>query len=467
MQKFINENFLLKTKSARELYFNFADGKPILDFHCHLSPQEVAEDKKWDNVTQIFLGGDHYKWRAMRSNGIDEKYITGDASDREKFEKFAETMPKLLRNPIYHWTHLELARYFGIDDMLLSPKTSQEIWNRANEILQGGLTAKACMRRYNVRAVCTTDDPASNLEYHKQIADSDFEIKILPTFRPDKAHAIENPKAYAEYVQTLGNSAGVKIDSFGKLIEALKARHDYFHKNGCRLSDNGIATVWHEEATEAELNAIFKKVTSGGKPTKSELAKFKSAVLIACAEMDCDSDWTRQLHIGPMRDNNTKMFKLIGVDTGFDSIGESNYAYALSRHLDFLNSKGKLGRTILYNLHPKDTEMLATMLGNFQDSSCPGKIQLGAGWWFLDQLDGMRRQTEALSQLGLLSRFVGMLTDSRSFLSYSRHEYYRRLLCDILGDDIENGLLPNDIELVGAMVSDICFENAKNYFKII
>lgn len=467
MQKFINENFLLKTKSARELYFNFADGKPIIDFHCHLSPKEVAEDKKWENVTQIFLGGDHYKWRAMRSNGIDEKYVTGDASDREKFEKFAETMPKLLRNPIYHWTHLELARYFEIDDLLLSPKTSQEIWDRANAILQGGLTAKACMRRYGVKAVCTTDDPTSDLKYHKQIADSDFEIKVVPTFRPDKAHAIENPKAYAEYVELLGKSAGIKIDSFDRLIEALKSRHDYFHKFGCRLSDNGLSTVWYEEATPEELNAIFRKVTSGGKPTKSELAKFKSAVLIACAEMDFDSDWTRQLHIGAMRDNNTKIFRLIGVDTGFDSIGESNYAYALSRHLDFLNTKEKLGRTILYNLHPKDTEMLASMLGNFQDSSCPGKIQLGAGWWFLDQLDGMRRQTEALSQLGLLSRFVGMLTDSRSFLSYSRHEYYRRLLCDILGDDIENGLLPNDMELIGSMVSDICFNNAKNYFKII
>lgn len=467
MPNFINENFLLQTKTARELYFNFADKKPIIDFHCHLSPQEVAEDKKWENATQIFLGGDHYKWRAMRSNGVDEKFITGNASDREKFEKFAETMPKLLRNPIYHWTHLEFARYFGIDDILLSPKTSEEFWSRSNSILQGGLTAKECMRRFNVKAVCTTDDPASDLQYHKQIASSDFEVKVLPTFRHDKAHAIENPKAYVEYLETLAKSADIKIDSFEKLIEALKIRHDYFNACGCRLSDNGIATVWHEDSTPEELNAIFRKVTSGGKPTKSELAKFKSAVLIACAEMDFDADWTRQLHIGPMRDNNTKMFRLIGVDTGFDSIGESNFAYPLSRHLDALNSKGKLGRTILYNLHPKDTEMLATMLGNFQDSSCPGKIQLGAGWWFLDQLDGMRRQTEALSQLGLLSRFVGMLTDSRSFLSYSRHEYYRRLLCDILGSDIEKGLLPNDLELVGSMVEDISFNNAKNYFKLL
>lgn len=465
MSTFINDNFLLLNETARKLFFGYAINQPIIDFHCHLSPKEVAEDIKWDNVAQVFLGGDHYKWRALRSNGIEEKYITGDASDREKFEKFAESMPKLLRNPIYHWTHLELARYFGITE-LLSPKTSQQIWDKANEVLQGGLTAKECMRKYGVKAVCTTDDPTSDLAYHKKIAEDKFEVKVLPTFRPDKAHAIENPRAYVQYIEELGAVCNTRISNFDDLINALKARHDYFHSVGCRLSDNGVATIWYEESTPTELNSIFRKVTSGGKLSKIEHAKLKSAILTECAIMDYDAGWTRQLHIGPMRNNNTKMFEKIGADTGFDSIGESNYAYPLSRHLDNLNSKEKLGRTILYNLHPKDNEMLATMLGNFQDSYCPGKIQLGSGWWFLDQADGIKRQLEALSQLGLLSRFVGMLTDSRSFLSYSRHEYFRRILCNILGDEMEKGILPNDLELVGEMVSDISFRNADSYFKL-
>ncbi|MBO6102573.1 MAG: glucuronate isomerase [Opitutales bacterium] len=465
MRTFINDNFLLQSETAKKLYFGYAKDMPIIDFHCHLSPREVAEDAKWDNVFQVFLGGDHYKWRAMRSNGVEEKYITGDAPDREKFEKFAQTMPKLLRNPIYHWTHLELARYFGIYE-LLSPKTSQLIWDKANEVLQGGLSARECMRRYGVKAVCTTDDPTSDLRWHKKIADDKFETKVLPTFRPDKACAVENPRAYVQYIDELSAACGSKISDFDDLLSALKSRHDYFNSAGCRLSDNGTSTIWYEEATPAELNAIFRKATSGGKLSKIETAKFKSAFLTECAVMDFDAGWTTQLHIGPMRNNNTKMFELIGADTGFDSIGESNYAYTLSRHLDRLNSRGKLGRTILYNLHPKDNEMLATMLGNFQDSYCPGKIQLGSGWWFLDQLDGMKRQLEALSQLGLLSRFVGMLTDSRSFLSYSRHEYFRRNLCNILGGEMESGLLPDDIGLVGETVSDISFRNAESYFNL-
>ncbi|MBR6389298.1 MAG: glucuronate isomerase [Opitutales bacterium] len=466
MQHFINDNFLLLNQTAKELYFNYAKPMPIIDFHCHLPPAEIAEDKKWENVAQVFLGGDHYKWRAMRSNGVGEKYITGSAPDREKFEKFAETMPKLLRNPIYHWTHLELARFFGIDDLLLSPKTSEEIWQRANAVLQGGLTARACMKNpYEVKVVCTTDDPASDLKYHRQIAKENIGVKVLPTFRPDKAHAVENPQAFAAYMKELGQSAGIEIKKFEDLIAALKNRHDYFHENGCRMSDNGVPTMWHEEATEAELDMILQHAMSGKNVEDKELAQFKSAVLTQCAIMDCDAGWTRQLHIGPMRNNNTKMLNLIGVDTGFDSIGEANFALPLSRHLDNLNSMDALGRTILYNIHPKDNEMLATMIGNFQDSLCPGKIQYGAGWWFLDQIDGMKRQTEALSALGLLSRFVGMLTDSRSFLSYSRHEYYRRILCNMLGDEMEKGLLPNDIELVGQMVSDISYNNAAGYFK--
>ncbi len=465
MQQFINNKFLLGTKTAETLYENYARPQAIIDFHCHLPPSEIAEDKKWDNLSQIFLGGDHYKWRALRSNGIDEKFITGNASDREKWEKFAETMPKLLRNPIYHWTHLELARFFGIDNVLLSPKTSEEIWQRGNEVLKNGLSARKCMEIYNVETVCTTDDPASNLEHHVKISKENFKRKILPTFRPDKAHSIENPRGFVAYLEELGASANIKIKDYADLINALKNRHDFFDKNGCKMSDNGVSSMWHEDATDAELSAIFKKAASGGKATFQELAKFKSAVLLECAIMDFDAGWTRQLHIGPMRNNNTKMFDALGPDTGFDSIGESNFAHALSRHLDALNSKGKLGRTILYNINPKDNEMLATMLGNFQDSMCAGKIQLGSGWWFMDQLDGMKRQLEAISNLSLLSRFVGMLTDSRSFLSYSRHEYFRRLLCDILASEMERGLLPNDTALVGEMIADISYNNAKNYFK--
>ncbi len=467
MRKFINDNFLLSCKTAEELYFKYAEPQPVIDFHCHLPPAEIAEDKTWENPAQIMLGGDHYKWRAMRSNGIEEKYITGDADDREKFEKFSETMPKLLRNPIYHWTHLELARFFGIDDLVLGPATSQEVWDRACEALKNGLSARSCMRRYRVKAVCTTDDPADDLRHHKAIAAQPFHTKVLPAFRPDRVHGIENPKAFAQYMEVLGASAGVSIASFSDLMSAVKKRHDYFHSMGCRLSDNGVSSMWHEEASEQELDAIFRKATSGGKPTKLELAKFKTAVLSECAAMDFDAGWTRQLHIGPMRNNNTKMFDSIGPDTGFDSIGESNYAYPLSRHLDALNSRGKLGRTIIYNIHPKDSEMIAAMIGNFQDSLCPGKMQFGAGWWFLDQADGMKRQMEALSQLGLLSRFVGMLTDSRSFLSYSRHEYFRRLLCDIFGREIEAGLLPDDLELCGSTVADICYNNAEKYFGIV
>jgi glucuronate isomerase len=320
------------------------------------------------------------------------------------------------------------------------------------------------MKKYSVKVVCTTDDPTSDLSDHIKYAKEGEESKMLPTFRPDKAHGIENPKAFAQYMEDLGAAAGMKIAGFSDLINALKNRHDYFAANGCKMSDNGVSSVWHEEASENELDAIFKKATSGGKPTHSELAKFKSAVLTECAVMDYDAGWARQLHIGPLRNNNTKMFEALGPDTGFDSIGEANFTYGLSRHLDALNSRGKLGRTILYNIHPKDNEMLATMIGNFQDSTCPGKMQFGSGWWFMDQLDGMKRQIEAISNLGLLSRFVGMLTDSRSFLSYCRHEYFRRLLCDILGREMEAGLLPDDIELVGGMVSDICYGNAKNYF---
>lgn len=466
MKKFINDSFLLKNKYSQTLFDDYAKNAPIIDFHCHLDPNEILMDKKWDNVAQVWLGGDHYKWRAMRSNGIDEKFCTGkDTTDKEKFDKFAETMPRLLRNPIYHWTHLEMARFFGIDDILLSPKTADEVWERANAVLQGGLTARECMKRSGVEAVCTTDDPASDLSAHKKLKEENFEIKVLPTFRPDKAHAIDNPQAYKEYIATLSSASGIEIVKYQDLINALQQRHDYFDAVGCKLSDNGIDTVFFAPATESELDAILAKVLSGNKPTAEEVEKFKSAVLLECGAMDARSGWTRQLHIGALRNNNSKMFASLGPDTGFDSIGEFNFATALSKHLDTLDQRGELGRTILYNLHPKDNEVLATMLGNFQDATCEGKLQIGSGWWFLDQSNGIKNQLEALSQLSVLSNFVGMVTDSRSFLSYPRHEYFRRILCQILGNEMEGGELPDDIELVGEVVSRVSYKNAKNYFK--
>ncbi len=466
MEKFINDDFLLESKYAQELYHNFAENQPLIDFHCHLDPAEISNNKHWDNITQVWLGGDHYKWRTMRSNGIEEKYITGDASDREKFQKFAETMPMMLRNPMYHWCHLELARFFGIDDVLLSGDTAEEVWNRANEVLKT-LSAKECMLRSNVEAVCTTDDPTSNLQHHKDIASSNFKVKVRPTFRPDKAFAIEDHLTYIKYLQKLEETADIEIRSYDDLLVALKRRHDYFHENGCRVSDYGVETIWHKKALNYQIEDTFQKaISSSEKIAPEEAAAFKDAILRECAAMDCDKGWVRQLHIGPLRNNNKQMFEQLGADAGFDSIGESNYARALSKHLNNLNSAGKLGKTIIYNIHPKDNEMIASMLGNFQSSDFAGKIQLGSAWWFMDNLDGMRRQLEAVSNLSLLGRFVGMLTDSRSFLSYTRHEYFRRLLCNILGDEMHRGLLPKDISVVGELVANISYNNPKRYFNL-
>ena len=464
MKKFIHEDFLLQNEYSRKLYHEYAEKQPLIDFHCHLDPKEVAEDKKWENITQIWLGGDHYKWRAMRSDGIDEKYCTGDAPDREKFQKFAEALSHMLRNPMYHWCHLELARYFGIDDKLLNGNTAEEIWNRANERLSS-LSARELMRKSNVETVCTTDDPTSDLCWHKKISQEGFEVKVLPTFRPDKAFAIEDHKTYTEYLGKLEKAAGMEIRSYDDLLTAIKRRHDYFHSLGCRISDYGLGTVHYKNAFYYELEDTFKKVTSSSEMIDDdEIHAFKSALLLECAAMDYDAGWTRQLHIGPMRNNNSRMFDKLGPDTGFDSIGESNYALSLSKHLDRLDSIGKLGRTIIYNINPKDNEMLGSMLGNFQNSDCPGKIQLGAGWWFLDNIDGISRNLEAVSNLSLLYRCVGMLTDSRSFLSYARHEYYRRILCNILGTEMEKGLLPDDFDLVGELVERVSYKNAKEYF---
>jgi glucuronate isomerase len=467
MKNFMDENFLLQNGTAQELYHNHASKLPIIDYHCHLIPRMVADDYHFKSITELWLGGDHYKWRAMRTNGVDERYCTGtDTSDWEKFEKWAETVPYTLRNPLYHWTHLELKTAFGITKVL-NPSTAREIYDECNEKLKNpAFSARGLMRHYHVETVCTTDDPIDTLEYHKQTRESGFEIKMLPAWRPDKAMAVENPVEFRKYVQKLAEVSGVTVNTFNDMVDALQKRHDFFSSMGCRLSDHGIEEFYAEEYTDAEIVSIFDKVYGGNSLNPLEIAKFKSAMLVLFAEMDYDSNWTQQYHYGAIRNNNTKMFRQLGPDTGFDSIGIFNTAKAMSAFLNRLNNDDKLTRTIIYNLNPSDNEVVATMLGNFQNSSCPGKIQWGSGWWFLDQKDGIEKQLNALSLLGLLSRFVGMLTDSRSFLSYPRHEYFRRILCNLIGRDVENGEIPvSEMPRIRQMVEDISYYNAKNYFK--
>ncbi len=460
----MDKDFLLQTDVAKELYHNHAAKMPIFDYHCHINPQEIAEDKEYDNITQLWLYGDHYKWRGMRTNGVDEKYCTGNASDWEKFEKWAETVPHTLRNPLFHWTHLELKKFFGIDKVL-SPATAREIWEECNAKLQTPeYSCRGIIKMANVHTICTTDDPVDSLEYHRAIKADGFETNVLPAWRPDKAMAVENAASYNAYLSELEEAANINIKSFGDLMDALDDRHEYFHLNGCRLSDHGVETILAEDYTEAEIEKIFSKVRKGGTLTKEEVVKFQSCMLYEFGIMDHSRGWTQQFHIGALRNNNTRLFKKLGADVGFDSIGDFDIARPLSRLLDRLDMENKLSKTILYNLNPRDNELMATMIGNFQDGSVPGKMQYGSGWWFLDQKDGMEKQMQALSNLGLLSRFVGMLTDSRSYLSYSRHEYFRRTLCNLLGNDVENGEIPYDMELLGSMVENICFNNAKAYF---
>lgn len=463
----MDENFLLQTETAQKLYHEHAAKMPIIDYHCHLVPQMVADDHKFSSITELWLGGDHYKWRAMRSNGVPEKYCTGkDTSDWEKFEKWAETVPYTFRNPLYHWTHLELKTAFGITK-LLKPETAREIFDECNDKLQNdpSFTARGLMKKYNVEIVCTTDDPVDDLRFHKQYAAENGFTRMIPAWRPDKAMAVENPVNYKVYIEKLSEVSGVAISKFQDVIDALQKRHEFFAENGCKLSDHGIEEFYAEDYTDNEINEIFNKVYGGKELTKDEILKFKSCMLVKFAEMDSDAGWTQQFHYGAIRDNNTKMFNLLGPDTGFDSIGQFNTSKAMSKFFNRLASEDKLTKTIIYNLNPADNEMVATMLGNFQDGSCPGKIQWGSGWWFLDQKRGMENQMNTLSVLGLLSRFVGMLTDSRSFLSYPRHEYFRRTLCNLLGNDIENGEVPaSEMERVQQMVEDISYNNAKNYF---
>lgn len=465
MKPFIHDNFLLHTKVAQELFHQHAVKMPIFDYHCHISPLDIASDRQFSNITQIWLYGDHYKWRAMRTNGVGEKFCTGNAGDWEKFEKWAETVPHTLRNPLYHWTHLELKRFFGVDK-LLDPSTAREIWEECNARLNTpGYSVRNIIRMANVHTICTTDDPVDNLEHHRQIKESGFEVNVFPAWRPDKAMMVEDPAFFNHYTDQLAGAAGTDISTFSGFMDALEKRHQFFHENGCRLSDHGLETAYAGEYTLKEITGIFSKVRNGNHLTKEEILKFKSCMLYEFGIMDHRSGWTQQFHLGALRNNNSRLFRSLGPDTGFDSIGDFEIARPLSHLLDRLDSENQLSRTILYNLNPRDNELIATMIGNFQDGSVPGKIQFGSGWWFLDQKDGMEKQMQALSSLGLLSRFVGMLTDSRSFLSYTRHEYFRRTLCNILGNDVEKGEIPADMELLGQMVENICFNNAFHYFR--
>ena len=469
MKQFMDKDFLLETETAKELYHGHAAKLPIIDYHCHLDPKMIADDHRFESITELWLGGDHYKWRALRSNGVDERYITGkDTSDWEKFEKWAETVPYTFRNPLYHWTHLELRTAFGIEKTL-NPDTAREIYDECNEKLRNdpNMTARGLMRHYGVEVVCTTDDPVDSLEHHRRLRDEGFEIKVLPTWRPDKAMAVENPVAFREYVSKLSDAAGIEINNFEEFTKALQIRHDFFAEAGCRLSDHGLEEFYAEDYTDDEIVDIFAKVLSGSTLSKEEILKFKSRMLVLFGEQDAEAGWTQQYHYGTIRNSNSLMMQRLGPDSGFDSIGEFNTAQSCAKFLDRLNSKGKLAKTILYNLNPSANEVMATMIGNFQDGTVAGKIQLGSGWWFNDQIDGMTRQMNALSTLGLLSRFVGMLTDSRSFVSYPRHEYFRRTLCNLVGNDIEAGLIPYEgFEKlrVREMIEDICYNNAKQFF---
>ena len=467
MKEFINENFLLQTETAQKLYHEHAKLQPIIDYHCHLNPEFIANDRKFDNLGQLWLEGDHYKWRAMRTNGVDERYCTGkDTSDWEKFEKWAETVPYTMRNPLYHWTHLELKTAFGVTK-LLNLQSAREIFDICTEKLhKPEYSARGLMKLYNVETVCTTDDPVDSLEYHIALKNEGFEIKVLPTWRPDKAMAVENPTEYRTYVEKLSDVSGINISNFADLITALRKRHDFFASVGCKLSDHGIEEFYAEPYTQNEIETIFNKVYGGANLQLDEILKFKSAMLYEGALMDWEKGWTQQFHYGAIRNNNSRLFGKLGADTGFDSIGDFMVAKSMSRFLDQLDKNNQLAKTIIYNLNPKDNDLISTMIGNFQDGSVAGKIQFGSGWWFLDQKTGMEAQLNSLSNLGLLSRFVGMLTDSRSFLSYPRHEYFRRILCNLIGNDVENGLLPaSEIDFLGKMVEDISYFNAKKYFE--
>ncbi|MEN2398827.1 glucuronate isomerase [Flavobacterium sp. MC2016-06] len=463
-QTFINDNFLLENKFAEELYHNYSKNQPIIDYHNHLNPQFIAEDKIFDNTTQVWINGDHYKWRAMRTLGINEQFVTGNGSDKDKFINWAKTVPYTMRNPLYHWTHLELARYFDIYD-LLNEKTAEKIYIETTEKINSqAYSTQNLLKKVNAELVCTTEDPIDTLEFHQKLNQNPIGTKMSTAFRPDKAILISND-GYNAYLDTLGDVSGVAINTYADLQSALRNRIEFFSKNGCKLSDHGLDQIYFENFTESEVSSIFKKKRENGVLSPEEALKFQSAVLLYLSETYHEFGWVQQFHLGALRNNNARMHRILGPDTGWDSIGDYPQAQKLSNFLNALDSKDKLTKTIIYNLNPADNEVMATMIGNFNDGSVRGKVQFGSGWWFLDQKDGMTKQLNALSNMGLISCFIGMLTDSRSFLSFPRHEYFRRILCNLLGDEIKRGELPNDMEWIGKMVQDISYNNAKEYFK--
>ena len=466
MRKFLDEDFLLESESARRLYHEVAAGMPIIDYHCHLDPRMIAGDVRFENLTQAWLAGDHYKWRAMRANGVEELFCTGEASDEEKFMQWAKTVPDTLRNPLYHWTHLELRRYFGIEE-LLNPASAGEIYKKAGEMLRREeFSVRGLIRLMNVEVICTTDDPADSLEHHRKIRDDKFETRVLPAWRPDRSMAVEDRESYNLYLDKLEQASGISISTYMDLLTALQNRHDFFHSMGCRISDHGLEGFYAEKFDHQDIERIFLKIRKGRKLKRKEIKQFKSAMLVELAVMDHEAGWAQQFHVGAIRNNNTRQFLELGPDTGFDSIGDFEMARSMSRFLDRLDQQNQLARTIVYNLNPADNALVASMLSNFNDGQIAGKMQFGSGWWFMDQKYGMTEQINTLSSLGLLSRFVGMLTDSRSFLSYPRHEYFRRILCNLVGRDVENGEIPDDSSMLENLIKNVCYYNAKEYFAL-
>ncbi|RDE27416.1 glucuronate isomerase [Parageobacillus thermoglucosidasius] len=465
MRAFLDENFLLSNDTAVRFYHQFAKDMPIIDYHCHLSPKEIYEDKRFNNITEVWLYGDHYKWRAMRANGIKEEYITGNASDYEKFLSWAKTVPMTIGNPLYHWTHLELRRFFGIEE-LINEKSAPYIWEKTNDLLKNdeAFTVRNIIKKSNVEVICTTDDPTDSLQYHQKLQEcDDFPVKVLPSFRPDKGLEI-NRDGFLSWIQQLEEVTGISITSYSTFLQALRSRVEFFHSVGCRLSDHALDTVVYEETTTKEVETIFAKALNGHKVDECEERKFKTLTLIYLGEMYAQFGWAMQFHMNALRNNNTKMYKILGPDTGYDCMNDSRIAVALVRLLDSLEQKGALPKTILYSLNPNDNHVIASIIGSFQGDGIPGKIQFGTAWWFNDTRDGMVAQMKTLANVGLLSRFIGMLTDSRSFLSYVRHEYFRRIVCNLIGEWVENGEVPNDMELLGNIVQRICYYNAKEYF---
>jgi glucuronate isomerase len=464
--KFVHENFLLYSRTAVRLYHRFAEVEPIFDYHCHLPPRDIAENRQFKNLSEIWLEGDHYKWRAMRANGVPERYCTGAASPFEKFKAWAATVPHTLRNPLYHWTHLELKRYFGIDE-LLDDESAERIWKKAGERLASPeLSAQGILKRFKVVAVCTTDDPTDTLEHHRALAASGLRTRVLPTFRPDKALAVHQPAQFNQWVKRLAEAADVEIRDLVQFLEALQARHEYFHANGCRLSDHGLSQCYADFCSLKTASAIFSRARRGRAASPVEQAQFGTFMMLFFGRLDADKCWTKQLHLGALRNNNERLLSQLGPDTGFDSIGDFPQGAALAAYLNALERERALPKTIIYNINPADNYLFATMLGNFPGDGIAAKVQMGSGWWFLDQKEGMEWQVNALSNLGLLSRFVGMVTDSRSFMSYPRHEYFRRVLCNLIGQDVEKGELPNDEKLLGPMIRNICYANAQEYLAV-